>query len=353
MFQRTGWLIYGANGYTGKLVAQEAKRRRMTPILAARDERAVVALAEELDLPQRVFDLTDRAAISEALANVGIVVHCAGPFAATMKPMIDACLASRAHYLDVNSEIDAFVHAEREGARAKSAKIVVCPGVGFDVLPTDCLAACLKEALPDATHLALGFQGLKEMSPGTVRTSARELCRGGRVRENGTIVRIPLASRLREIDFGDGRKFAVAIPWGDVATAYFTTGIPNIEIYIASSLRAASKLRRLERMLPLLSLPLVAPLVERIAATSGDARQHGVSASAPTFVWGEARDAKGAIRSARMTTTQGYGLAVDSILSAVNVLMSQPPAGGYYTPSQLLGSRAIERLPGSSPIAIE
>jgi short subunit dehydrogenase-like uncharacterized protein len=188
---RIAWTIYGANGYTGRLVAREAKRQGKTPILAGRSP---------------------------------------GPVAA---------LAARTHYSDITGEIDVFVNAHRQHASARQAGIVLRPGVGFDVIPTDCVAACLKEALPDATHLALGFQGLKDMSPGTARTSIEGLRSRGRVRENGRIVTVPLGSRTRQIDFGSGVRFAMAIPWGDVATAYYTTGIPDIETYIASSPRAS------------------------------------------------------------------------------------------------------------------
>ena len=147
-------MIYGATGYTGRLVAHEAKRQGLAPILAGRSE-TVAALAAELGLPSLVFSLSDVAATRRALDGVSVVAHCAGPFAATSAPMIDACLLARAHYVDITGEIDVFVAAQRRHNEAQAAGIVVCPGVGFDVIPTDCVAACLIEALPDATHLAL------------------------------------------------------------------------------------------------------------------------------------------------------------------------------------------------------
>src|SRR6516225_3617265 len=119
-----------------------------------------------------------------------VVANCAGPFAATSAPMIDACFTSRAHYLDITGEVDVFLAAQRRHADAQAARIVICPGVGFDVIPTDCMAAVLKEALPDATHLVLAFDARGPMSPGTARTMVRSLHlgkRGSRVRRNGVL----------------------------------------------------------------------------------------------------------------------------------------------------------------------
>jgi short subunit dehydrogenase-like uncharacterized protein len=170
MAERDQWMIYGANGYTGHLIAVEAKRRGLKPVLAGRSADPIQTLAAELGLRVKIFDLNDVAALSAALSDIAIVANCAGPFTATSGPMIDACLKSRIHYLDITGEIEVFLAAQRRDADAKSAGVVVCPGVGFDVIPTDCIVAVLKEALPDATHLTLAFDAGGSVSPGTART---------------------------------------------------------------------------------------------------------------------------------------------------------------------------------------
>ena len=190
MAKRAGWMIYGANGYTGQLVAVEATRRGLNPVLAGRRAGPIERLAAELNLPARVFDLGDAAAAAAALAGMAIVANCAGPFAATSAPMIEACLISRTHYLDITGEIDVFVAAQRRHAEAQAAGIVICPGVGFDVIPTDCIAAVLKEALSNATHLVLAFDAEGPMSSGTARTLVESFRLGhssGRVRRHGMI----------------------------------------------------------------------------------------------------------------------------------------------------------------------
>src|SRR6266849_4550415 len=157
MAMDTDWILYGANGFTGRLIAREAKRKSLRPILAGRRAAPIEALGAQLDLPRRSFDIDDPSAAAAALSDVDVLLNCAGPFAATSGPMLDACLASRTHYLDITGEIDVFVAAHSRHAQAQAAGVVVCPGVGFDVVPTDCVAAVLKQALPDAKSLALGF----------------------------------------------------------------------------------------------------------------------------------------------------------------------------------------------------
>ena len=202
------WMIYGANGYTGELIAREAQARGLRPVLAGRSPRKIEALARELGLESRVFDLANVDASANQLAGISVVLHCAGPFSATSAPMLEACLMSKTHYLDISGEIAVFEHAQALNSRAQQQGIVICPGVGFDVIPTDCVAAALKAALPDATQLALGFDSRSGFSPGTAKTSVEGLAQGGRVRRNGKIVQVPLAFKTRKIDFGDGEKLA-------------------------------------------------------------------------------------------------------------------------------------------------
>ena len=346
-------MIYGANGYTGRLIAHEAKRQGLAPVLAGRNDSEIRALGNELALAWRAFDLTDASAMRHALADIGVVANCAGPFSATSAPMIAACLDSRTHYVDITGEIDVFLAAERQHAKARAAGIVICPGVGFDVIPTDCVAVCLLEALPDARFIALGFKGLAVQSPGTARTSVEGAVRGGRVRKDGAIITVPLAHRTRMIDFGSGPRLAMTIPWGDVATAYFSTGIPNVETYIAASPGAVARMRRMNWMRPLLRLSFLQALLKRSAANAHPGPSQKQRDADKTYVWGEVRNDRGETRTARLTTSNGYRLTVDGVLMAVRTLLTHTAEGGYCTPTQLMGPRCVERLPGCSAIRIE
>lgn len=341
------WMIYGANGYTGALIAHEAAARKLSPVLAGRNASAIPSLAAELGLPHRICrpDAPD-------LGDIALVLNCAGPFSATASPMMRACLQAGAHYLDITGEIDVFEHAQSLSAKAAGAGVVLCPGVGFDVIPTDCVALALSQALPDATHLALGFETVAAMSPGTAKTSVEGLAGGGRIRRDGRLVRVPMGLRTRRIDFGLGSRTAMAFPWGDVSTAYATTGIPNIEVFLAvpPALLWGARLGNLAA--PLLGLSSVqSALKKRAGAITGPTAS--ARDATPCYVWGEVRNTTGATRTARLRTANGYDVTVHGSLAVVqNLLTRNDQPCGSFTPSRLCGTELITTLPGSGPITI-
>lgn len=347
------WMIYGANGYTGELIAREAARRGLKPILAGRSASKLDPLALELGLPSRCFELATPETTADKLVGCAVVLNCAGPFSATAAPMIAACLSARTHYLDITGEIGVFEHAHSLDMQARAAGIVVCPGVGFDVIPTDCVAAALKTALPDATHLALGFDSRSSMSPGTAKTSLEALAAGGKVRRGGRLETVPLAHHTRRIDFGDGEKLAMTIPWGDVATAYFTTGIADIEVYVPATPAMVSRARRANRLRGLLGIGIVQRLLKNRIARSVKGPDATARERVATYVWGEARNARGDVRTARIKTANGYALTVSGALCVVEQLLGADTIdGGYTTPSRLAGTDLVSRLPGSGEMRI-
>ncbi|MCG7400244.1 saccharopine dehydrogenase family protein [Caballeronia zhejiangensis] len=350
--ERMRWMLYGANGYTGELIAREAARRGLKPVLAGRRRESVEELARTLGLEARAFGLNDVAALTGQIQGHALVLNCAGPFSATAAPMMEGCLRAGAHYLDITGEIAVFEHAQSLDARARDAGVVLCPGVGFDVIPTDCVAAALKAALPDATHLALGFDSRSGFSPGTAKTSVEGLAQGGKVRCDGKIVSVPLAYEVRRIDFGDGEKDAMTIPWGDVSTAWHTTGIPNIEVFIPGSPRLIANARRANYIRPLLGLPWVQKLIKARIARTVKGPSEETRAKMPTFVWGEVTNARGEKKTARIRTANGYSLTITGSLAVVDHLMAARPAGGAYTPARLVGPDLVKRLPGSGLLRV-
>ena len=338
------WLLYGANGYTGTLIAREAVRRGLSPILAGRNTDAIAALARELGLTYRVFPVT-----APVLGEVALVLHCAGPFSTTGALMMDACLRAGAHYLDITGEIDVFEQAWARDAQARNAGVVLCPGVGFDVIPTDCIAAALKHALPDARRLALGFDSQSAVSPGTARTAVEALARPGRVRRDGRIIDVPQAWRVRRIDFGGGERTAMTIAWGDVSTAFYSTGIPDIEVYVSATDRIVRAARISNQLRWLLGLAPVQSLLKR-----GAGRMAGPAASTRarqvTYVWGEAENTAGTRRVARIRTANGYDVTVHGSLAVAQFLLERDGLGGTFTPSMLMGRKFVEQLPGSGTI---
>lgn len=347
------WMIYGAYGYTGELIAREAVRRGQQPVLAGRSLEKVQGLAKELGLEAVAFSLDDGEQAAGKLKGMSLVLNCAGPFSATAEPMMKACIAARANYLDITGEIAVFELAQSLNDKARSAGIVLCPGVGFDVIPTDCVAASLKAALPDATHLALGFDSRSGFSPGTAKTSVEGLAQGGKVRRDGKIETVPLAYEVRRIDFGDGEKDAMTIPWGDVSTAYHSTGIPNIEVFIPGSPRMIKSAKKANYIRPLLGIKFVQKLIKARLAKTVKGPDEAARAKMPTFVWGEATNSRGEKKIARIRTANGYSLTITGSLAVIEHLMENQPAGGAYTPSKLVGADLVTRLPESGELSIQ
>lgn len=340
------WMIYGANGYTGRLAVAEAKRRGLAPIVAGRNAASVNRIASELGLESRVFGLDQAAATAENIRDCRLVLHCAGPFSVTSQPMIEACLAAGVHYLDITGEISVFSNAHDQAEQARRADVVLIPGVGFDVVPSDCLAASLVGKLPAATQLVLAFEAGGGPSPGTAKTSVEGLGKGGWVRRDGKLTAVPLAWKTRRVPFAHGQRSAITIPWGDVFTAYVSTGVGNIEVYMSVPPATAKNLQRLRFLQPLLGTALVQNFLKRridksVRGPSDDRRQ-----STESQLWGEVRSSDGRCLSATMTTPNGYDLTVTASLGIAEYLLSHDVEGGYYTPSLLMGADYAATLPG-------
>jgi len=340
------WLIYGANGYTGQLIVAEAVRRGLRPVLAGRNASAVTSLGADHGLTVRTFDLNDVTDISAALEDVSLVLNCAGPFSATAAPMLEGCLATHTHYLDITGEIEVFAHCHAQDSRARAQGIVVLPGAGFDVVPTDCVAGLLKRALPDATELVLGFEAGGGASPGTTRTSIEGLALGGRVRRRGQLVPVPLAYKTRTFSHDGRQRTAMTIPWGDLYTAFVSTGIPDIETYMAVSPKGIAGARRANWLRPLLRLRPVVRFLERRVAARVRGPSDEKRARTRARIWGEARNDRGELRSAEVDTPNGYDLTVTAALGIVQHLLQNPVPGGYYTPAMLMGTEYVLTLPG-------
>lgn len=342
------WMIYGANGYTGQLMASEAVRRGLQPVLAGRNREAVEKLGAELGLESRVFALDDHALLIAALQDMHLVLHCAGPFSATSQPMIAACLATHTHYLDITGEISVFENAWQQSELARRADVVLCPGAGFDVVPTDCLAATLVDQLPAAVSLQLAFEPGGGMSPGTAKTGVEGIGKGGMVRQGGKLVNVPLAWKTRRIPFRHAEREAMTIPWGDIFTAWVSTGIPDIEVYLSVPPATVKRLRRLRLIQPVLGIKWVQDLLKRRIEKSVAGPSENLRASSNTQLWGEVISADGRSVSATMETPNGYDLTVTAGLGIVEFLLANEVEGGYYTPSLLLGAGYAQTLPGVS-----
>lgn len=340
-------VIYGATGYTGQLIVAEAIARGLRPALAGRRADRLRTMAEPLGLAWRASAIDDPRGLDRALEGATVVLHAAGPFVHTWRPMLEACIRRRAHYLDITGEIGVFEGIARRDAALRDAGIMALPGAGFDVVPTDCLAAHLARRAPGATHLALAFHAGGGASHGTLLTAVEGMGHPGAIRRDGKIVPVPQAWRTRRIDFGDGRpRDATTIPWGDVSTAYHSTGIANVEVYMSMPARLRRTLIATRWLGPVLrSRPvrnrMKAFLDRRVTGPSVAERERSAS-----LVWGEARDANGTCAVATLRTPDGYTLTARTSISLARKILDGHVRAGFQTPSRAYGPDFVLEMPG-------
>jgi short subunit dehydrogenase-like uncharacterized protein len=343
------FLLYGANGYTGRLIAGMAKSFGLEAVLAGRKKAPIKALAEELGLDYRVFSLKDTRSLENALLEVPLVLHAAGPFQFTSHLMIDACLNTNTHYLDITGEIPVFEQAKKYDAKAIAAGLMIMPGVGFDVVPTDCMAKYLKEKLPDAVQLKLAFASIGGMySHGTSMTMAEGLGAGSAARINGKITPQPLGKKGMWVDFGLKKLFVMTIPWGDVSTAFFTTGIPNIETYTSASPKTFKYLKYQSLYNWILRTSLVRDYVKKKIKEKPAGPTEEMRLKAKSLIWGEVTNENGQKASARMVCPEGYTLTAISSLLICQKVLNNHFIKGYQTPAAVYGADLILEIPGTS-----
>lgn len=340
------WMLYGATGYTGRLIAELAVRRGHEPVLAGRDARKLADIAIPLGLEYRTLDLRDSGVLERGLRDVDAVAHCAGPFSRTAAPVVEACLRTGTHYLDITGEIEVFEAIFGRDERAVSEGVTLIPGAGFDVVPTDCLAAMVAAELPGATDLDLAFRPVGGVSPGTVKSALEGVGLGGRVRVDGMLRTVPVGWRRRSVEFPSGARTVSSLPWGDVATAYRSTGIGTITTFAA--LPGLNRMgRRSEGVLGRL---LGTPAVRRSAETAVDLLVRGPASSTRANgrveVYAEAGDQEGNGVRAALVGPDTYELTAESVLRIVRALERGEPAAGVRTPATAFGADFVRELPG-------
>jgi saccharopine dehydrogenase (NAD+, L-lysine-forming) len=338
-------MVYGASGYTGELVAKLAVQRGEPPVLAGRSAAKIEPLAARLGCPHVVLDLDNRRALRNALVDVQVVAHCAGPFARTSRDMVDACLDTGTHYLDITGEIDVFEEIYARHDEAEQADVVLLPGGGFDVVPSDCLAAMLAQRLPDADELELAFTLGGGISGGTLKTAIESAAAGGRARVDGELRTVSIGHRSRIADFPSGPRRVTAIPWGDVSSAFRSTGIRDITTYTV--VPGGDLIGRGQQLLaPLLRMPAVqragTTLVERLVRGPSEDRQSAGRAE----LWGRVHNRDGQQVTGTLTTPAAYQLTADAVVRGVARLLAGGVAPGAHTPSSAFGADFVTTLDG-------
>ena len=342
-------LFYGITGYTGELILEAAKKQELQPIIAGRNEIKVKILAKRFNLDFRVFDLENEENLNRNLADIDLLLHCAGPFHFTAEPMIKACLRNFVHYLDLSGRVEGFEYAASLNEQAKRQKIMLLPGVGFDVVPSDCLVAYLGNKMPDATHLTLAI-AMKDggISRGTALSSLENLPKGAPIRVGGKIENIPLASKYKWFTFGKWYKsLCVIAPWGDVSTAFYTANIPNVEAYLATSSNGAKMMQLTQKVKWLFKLSRFKNFAKLVIETKLVGPNESERMKSESYFYAEVSNAKKEQKAAVLRTNEAYTNTAQVAVHIVRKIQTGQYEIGFQTPGGLFGAALLLEIEGN------
>ena len=341
------FLLYGSYGYTGQLVVERALKEGLRPILAGRDANQLRAQANQYSLEYRAFSLNETDKLESALREVDAVLHCAGPFVHTFRPMAEACLRTKKHYVDISGEIPGFEALAAMDAQAREAGIMLMPGGGFDIVPSDCLAAHVKQRLPSATHFRLFLSGVGAgFSRGTAKSAIENMHRRGTIRRDGKLIQVQSAWKVLMQDFGNGPVKVVSVGWGDVSSAYYSTGIPNIEVYFAFPRSVINFLYDMRVIGPLLYNRLMKnflrAMIDLLPPGPSEERRKN---KFPILI-GEATDQNGGRAASKLRVPEGYTCTALTTVEIIKRLLNNDYKTGFQTPSLAYGKDFILQFDG-------
>ena len=344
------WMLYGATGFTGKLTIAKAVERGHKPIIAGRSEAKLKPLAEQYGLRYRAFSLDSLETVTNELkaAEVELVLHCAGPFIHTSDVMIQACLAAGVHYLDITGEPSVFENAFTYHQQASDKGIVIMPGVGFDVVPSDCLLKYVAEKIDNPTDLKLVLYSRGAvMSQGTQKTGLEGLRAGGNVvRRNGELKSVPTASETLTVQFPDGEYTARQSAWGDVSTAFQTTSVPNITTFFVQPDSHWRRIKFLNRIAPLLKIGFVHRFFERQIEKLPAGPSEEIQATGKVYLYGRASNDKGESVEAWLEVVEAYRLTAATSVAIVERVLDGNYTGAM-TPAAAFGADFILNIEDS------
>ena len=243
MSQAAPIAVYGATGYTGRLVARELQRRGLDFMLCGRDASKLRALAGELADPDvRAAGVNDRDALRHAFGDCAAVINCAGPFTLHGEPVVRAAVETGTHYVDTTGE-QAFMKlvADRYDEPARAAEVAVVPAMGFDYVPGDLLCRLVARGHEPVDELRLAYvvSGFGA-SRGTIK-STLEIAKGGDVVwEDGAWKPAGPGPMRSTVVFPEpfGRQVAAKYPCGEVVTVPRHTRVRTIVARVAVSTMA-------------------------------------------------------------------------------------------------------------------
>ena len=340
-------LVYGSYGYTGRLIVDKLLEAEIGVVLSGRNEDSLREMSEATGLEYRVAAIPDLIHTPGLFNDIAIFVHCAGPFIYTARQAAEACIKNNCHYLDITGEYKVFEDLQTLDSQAREAGIMLLPGAGFDVVPTDCLAAKLNSLLPGSENLLLAFATKGGgTSRGTAKTMIESVPDGLIIRENGKLTSVPLGSRSMEIDFGPFQQLCAGLSWGDISTAWFSTGIPNISVFVGTSVRQLNSMKWMGRLSFLFRIGWIKKfLLSRI-----DKRPPGPGEkkrkTARTYLYGKV-SLNNQSAELRLETNEVYSFTAMSVALICSHILSGQVSKGFQTPSSAYGEDFVLNIEGT------
>src|SRR5471030_812597 len=309
-------LIYGATGYTGRMIAKQAKDAGLNFVIAGRNKEKLDELAKTLDVRAHAFALDDAEALPRHLDGITVVLNCAGPFAHTSESLMRACIIQGVHYLDITAEINVYRLAESLHDLASTARVMLLPGVGWDVVPTDCLAVTIAENVHEPVRLRIALQVAGAMSRGSALSVGEIISAGLLARVNGELT-TKTDAKTDFFDFGEGKVECAPLSFGDLVTAWHSTGIPNIEMYVHVSGDAF-------------------PSGDLSRLPDGPSQEERAGNVARAVV--EMTGVDGDIHHAVIETVNGYSYTPLAAVEAARRVLSGTSQPGFQTPAKVFGA---------------
>ena len=328
-----GILIYGATGYSGSRIVEQTVKNGLRPVIAGRNHESINSMAHRMGLKSEVFDLKDSKAVGELVSQYSLVLNCAGPFLSTFEPLVEACLQGETHYLDITGEVTVYETLAAANDKAVDAGVMLMPGVGFDMVPGDCLALMLKNRLPDASELEISYSFGGTLTRGSIRSALASFSPDSQVRRDGKLVHIH-EPKIKRVDFegenGVGEVDCLATTFGDISIAWKTTKIPNITSYLhytKSFLELAS----------ITSPEMIDNLPEGPTAEELENDR--------ALIMGEVKNSRGDYHKALLITPQVYAATFPIAADIVRKVSEGCWKPGFQTPALVFGADYILDFP--------
>lgn len=333
-------MIYGATGYMGHLTTRLFLEAGMKPLLAARDEK-VKLLADEKGLNYRVFSLDDQRVVNKNLSGISVLINLAGSFNLTNEPLVEGCLANKAHYLDISGEVTVFETVLSYDVEARRAGVMLMPGVGFGIVPTDVMALHLQQLLPEANKLILAFATRGGVSQGTMKAGLKGIHKAGVIRVNGELETSLAGEKSIHFTAENEEIKAVTNPWrGDLVTAFITTGIPNIETYTAFP----GPLVMIMKNPKLFGWLMQSRLMDAIISSRPAGPDEKVLKEGKSYVYGKSTSMLGTQRESVMIGPEAYLFSAMTTIEISKRILNGEFKAGFQTPAGFYGTGIVDGM---------